>query len=37
MWRIKACERLMVPLERTLNRFAALFLVFILGMFAPVF
>ena len=32
-----ACERLMVPLARTLNRFEALFFDFILGISAPSF
>ena len=32
MWRLNACERLMLPLARTLNRLAAPLLVFILGM-----
>src|SRR5882672_11200138 len=31
MWRLNACERLIVPPERILKRFAALRLVFILG------
>ena len=31
MWRLKAWPRLIDPLERTKKRFAALFLVFILG------
>src|SRR5689334_1553709 len=32
MWRLNACERLMLPPERVLKRLAALRLVFILGM-----
>src|SRR3974390_1893343 len=32
MWRLLACPRLIDPLARTLNRFAALFFVFIFGM-----
>src|SRR6266852_4216041 len=31
MWRLNACERLMLPPERVLKRFAALRLVFIFG------
>jgi hypothetical protein len=31
MWRLNACARLMLPEPRTLNRFAAPLLVFILG------
>src|SRR5258707_15503077 len=31
MWRLNACERLMLPPERILKRLAALRLVFILG------
>src|SRR5712691_9170788 len=36
MWRLNACERLMLPLPRTLKRFLAARLVFILGMTTPV-
>src|SRR5499427_10804683 len=32
MWRLNACERLMLPLPRTRKRFFAPLLVFILGM-----
>src|SRR5438132_12233165 len=32
MWRLNACERLMLPLPRTRKRFLAPLLVFILGM-----
>ncbi len=32
MWRLNACPRLTLPEPRTRKRFAALFLVFILGM-----
>jgi hypothetical protein len=37
MWRLYACERLILPLPRTLKRLAAALLVFILGMIIPSF
>src|SRR6058998_973449 len=36
MWRLNACERLMLPLARTRKRFLAPLLVFIFGMITPV-
>src|SRR5438128_12041419 len=35
MWRLNACERLMLPLPRTRKRFLAPLLVFIFGMTTP--
>ena len=35
MWRLNAIERLIEPLPRGLNRFAAPLFVFIFGMFLP--
>src|SRR6476661_8405435 len=36
MWRLNACERLMLPLPRTRKRFFAPLLVFIFGMTVPI-
>jgi len=35
IWRLKACERLILPLALNLKRFAAPLLVFILGITTP--